>query len=99
MLNHEVRDGKITFKGDLENGQQMAITARSLFKRSSNYFAAAMADAAQQRIVEYQNVRRAVAENPERFHIAPIYGPFTVRAASMSEVEIAPNAPAISPKK
>jgi hypothetical protein len=58
MLNYEVKDDKITFKGDLENGEQMAISARTIFKILNNGFAALMAKTAEERIrpAKRQNV-------------------------------------------
>jgi hypothetical protein len=83
MLNFEEKDDRVTFKGDLDNGEQMAISARALFKTLNHPFAAPMAEAAEGRIADYQNVRTAVAKTPERFRIAPIYGPFQTRSASV----------------
>jgi hypothetical protein len=79
MLGCEVTDDKITFKGDLENGEQMATSARSIFRMFDDHFARSMAETAEERIAEYQSIRRAVAKTPERFRIAPIYGPFASR--------------------
>jgi hypothetical protein len=76
MLNFEDKYDKITFKGDLENGEQMAISARTLFNMSKNVFGSEMAEAAEERIANYQRLGRALAEAPQRFRIAPIYGPF-----------------------
>ena len=98
MLNYEVKDDKITFKGDLENGEQMAISARTIFKMLNNGFAALMAKTAEERIAEFQSVRRAVAETKERFRIAPIYGPFASREVPMNDGAIARRAPAIAPR-
>ena len=81
MLDHAEEGGRITFKGDLENGEQMAISARTLFEMCDDFIAAAMAEAAQRRIDEYRSVRAAIAKAPEHFRIAPIYGPFRTRSA------------------
>ena len=87
MLNFEDKDDKITFKGVIENGEQMAISAWTLFSASNNVFATEMAERAAERIADYQKIRRAVTETPERFRIAPIYGPFLTRARSAIDRE------------
>jgi hypothetical protein len=98
MLDHEVKEDKITFKGDLENGEQMAISARTILKMLNNDIAALMAKTTEERIAEFQSVRREVAETPERFRVAPIYGPFASRAMSVNEDVIARWGSAITPR-
>src|SRR5262249_34011602 len=82
MLNHDVKDGKIVFKGDLDGGEKFASSARTLFARLNDHFSASLLDAAEARIADYATARRALAANPDRFRIAPVYGPFPMRKAS-----------------